>query len=92
MWEYASPHPLYLAIKQQWLLFTIEHTGVGWFRSGVSNDALRDARLWFLSYLCHRFHSGNGLEKHTWRQTIRDRGGKSISKPQRQLVRKVTEH
>lgn len=43
--ENMPPPELYLAIKQQRLLFTTEHTGVGWFRSGVSNDALRDARL-----------------------------------------------
>lgn len=70
LWEYS---PLYAAIKQpqRQLLFSTEHTGEGWFCSDASNDALCDACLQFISYL-HRFHSGDELERRTWRQTIRD--------------------
>lgn len=51
--------------------FNTERTGAGWFRSDVSNDALRDACLQSRGSRSHRFHSGDELERRTWRQTIR---------------------
>lgn len=59
------------AIKQQqWLLFNTEHTGAGRFRSDVSSDALRDARLQFPSYLCRCSHSGDELDRHTLEERL----------------------